>query len=242
MSRASFRPFSLGAILLLVLLAALALFILWGIYQAAFPPRPPFQGQMEARTISIASRAPGRIGRVLVKEGDMVKKGQPVAELALPELEAKLAQAQAGERASKEAQSLIDEGPRSQEKDALRAEWERARAGATLAEKTYARLEGLYREGLISPERHDEAYASMMAARQAAVAAREQYDMALAGARAQEKAGAADVSAGAAAGVEAVEALTIDRVLYAPRDGQVDRVLLVEGEIIAPWPAGPHPC
>lgn len=233
MAQAAFKKFSPGALLLLVLLCGLAVFIAWGIYKATFPPRPPFQGQMEARTISIASKTPGRVGRILVREGDMVSEGQKVAEIALPGLEAKLAGAQARERASQARQSLVEEGPRKQEKEKLRAEWEQALAEADLAEKTFSRLLALYKDGLISAERHDQAKAAMLASRQAAQAAKEQYDIALSGSRPQEKAGAVDTSAEAAAGVEEVEALTSDRELYAPRAGQVDRVLLVEGEVIA---------
>lgn len=223
----------LGAILLWVLFLALAIFIAWGIYKSAFPPQPPLQGQMEARTISIASKAPGRIAKILVSEGDMVDKGQPVAELALPGLEAKLRQAEAQQEAAREKQSLVDEGPRSQQKGAAKAEWERALAGANLARKTYGRLAALYKDGLISAERYDQARAQMLASEQEALAAREQYEMAVQGARPQEKAAAADMSAEAAAGVAEVESLTSDRILYAPRAGQVDRVILVEGEVIA---------
>lgn len=224
---------SLSAILLWVLLICLAIFIAWGIYKSAFPPKPPLQGQMEARTISVASKTPGRIAHILVKEGDMVKKGQPVAELALPELEAKLEQTQAQTRAAQARQSMIDEGPRIQQKEAARAEWVRALALADLDHKTYERLDALYKDGLISAERHDQAKAQMLASQQEALAAREKYDLALQGSRSQEKSAAADESAEAAAAIAEVEAMTSDRILYAPRDGQVDRVLLIEGEVIA---------
>lgn len=224
---------SSGALLLWALVVALALFIAWGIYKSMFPPKPPLQGQMEARTISVASKTPGRVGRILVREGDMVKKDQPVAEIALPGLEAKLDQAKAQSRAASARQSMVEEGPRVQQKEAAHAEWERAQAEADLASKTYQRIEGLYKQGLVSAERHDQVRAQMLASQQAALAAREQYDMAMQGSRSQEKLAAADESAEARAGIAEVESLTSDRVLYAPRAGQVDRVLLVEGEVIA---------
>lgn len=222
-----------GAWILMLFLLALAIFIAWGIYKSAFPPKPPLQGQMESRTISVASKSTGRIAKILVQEGDMVKKGQPVAELALPGLEAKLAQAEAQDRAAREKQSIVEDGAREEEKKAAHAEWERSRAAANLAAKTYHRLDALYRDGLVSAERHDQARAEMIAAQQAAVAAREEYELTLKGARKQDKAAAADVSAEAAAEVREVESLTADRTLFAPRDAQVDRVLLVEGEILA---------
>ena len=46
----------------------------------------------------------------MVSEGDFVKADQPVALMSLPELEAKLQQVQAQERAAQAKQSLVDEG------------------------------------------------------------------------------------------------------------------------------------
>lgn len=92
---------------MLVFVLGLTAFIVWGIYKAAFPPAPPLQGQMESRTISVASKVPGRIHKVLVSEGDFVKANQPVALMSLPELEAKLQQVQAQERAAQAKQALL---------------------------------------------------------------------------------------------------------------------------------------
>ena len=122
----------ISVILMLVFVLGLTAFIVWGIYKAAFPPAPPLQGQIESRTISVASKVPGRIHKVLVSEGDFVKANQPVALMSLPELEAKLQQVQAQERAAQAKQSLVDEGARPQEKQAARAQWERAQAAAAL--------------------------------------------------------------------------------------------------------------
>ena len=222
------------SILFTLILLGLAGFIGWGIYKAAFPPAPPLQGEMEARTISVASKVPGRIARVLVKEGENVKKGQPVAELALPTLDAKLSQVRAQDSAARAQQSMVDEGPRKERIEMAKAQWERALAAADLAHKTWERLHALYRDGLVSAERNDQAKAQMLASQQEAVAAREEYELLMAGARSQEKEAAADQSAEAAAGVAEIESLTEDHILYAPRDGQIDKVLLVEGEIITP--------
>lgn len=229
--KTGFKKSGLLGVLFLFTLICLAAFIGWGIYKAAFPPKPPLQGQMEARVISIASKTPGRVAAVLVREGDLVKKGQALAEMALPELEARLSQAQAEREAVEEKQSLVDEGPRSQRKEAAKAQWERASAAADLAHKTYSRIAALYKDGLVSAERFDQARAQMLASQQEAIAAREEYELVTLGSRSQEKAAAADQSKEAAAGVREAEALTQDKTLYAPRAAQVERVLLVEGEV-----------
>lgn len=222
-----------GGLILAVLLSALALFAVWGIWRAAFPPRPPLQGQMEARTISVSSKAPGRVLKTLVKEGDFVTAGQPVAEMHLPELEARLAQAKSAAAAARSNESLVDEGVRPQEKLAARATWEKAEAEARLAKKTYKRIAALYSDGLVAAQRYDEVRTQWVAAEQEAQAAKQAYEIAMVGSREQEKMAAQDASQGAKAGVEEVEALMVDRVLYAPHSGQVDKVILVAGEMAA---------
>lgn len=234
MPQSEFKPFSPAAIIAIILLLCLSLFCMWAIYKATFPPSPPLQGQIEARTINIASRGQGRVGRILVQEGDLVSEGQLVAELALPELEAKLAQARDQESAAKEEQSLAAAGPREREKEALKAEWERKLALAELAAKTRERLQALYSESMISSERRDQAIAAATASAAAAQAARDRYDMALAGSRPQAKAEAAQGSSAATAKVAEVEALAANRALYTPVSGQVCRVMLEEGEVIEP--------
>lgn len=75
---------------LIPLVVALSAFVLWGVIRAAFPPLAPPRGQMEARTISVASKSPGRVAKILVREGEMVHKDQPVAQIAPPGPDARL--------------------------------------------------------------------------------------------------------------------------------------------------------
>ena len=54
-----------------VLLGAFG-FIGWGIWQAMHPAPVPLQGLMDATTVSVAAKVPGRLAAVTVKEGDQV--------------------------------------------------------------------------------------------------------------------------------------------------------------------------
>ena len=56
---------------------------------------------VDARTISAAAKIPGRIGEILVREGDRVEKGAVLARIEIPELEAKLGQVKAQQDAAK---------------------------------------------------------------------------------------------------------------------------------------------
>ena len=78
-------------------LAALAALI-WIIFSGPSDPPDGFaktNGRIEAERVDIASKFAGRLKTVLVKEGDLVKAGQVLAELDTAELEAQFKEAEA---------------------------------------------------------------------------------------------------------------------------------------------------
>nr|WP_240908882.1 biotin/lipoyl-binding protein [Sutterella wadsworthensis] len=76
---------------------------------------------MDATTVSVAAKVPGRLAAVTVKEGDQVAAGDAVARLTLPEIEAKVAQAKALHEAAAAKADMAQEGARTEELDAARA-------------------------------------------------------------------------------------------------------------------------
>ena len=70
--------------------AGLLAFIGIGLWKAATPAPTPLQGQVDARTIEVAPKIPGRIEKVLVKEGDTVEAGAVMVKISIPEISAKL--------------------------------------------------------------------------------------------------------------------------------------------------------
>src|SRR4051812_36841009 len=78
---------------LMVLAVGLAVYVGYRVYLAQKPYE--WSGTVEARTISVGSRAGGRIARVLVREGDAVIAGQALIELEPGDWSAQLVQANA---------------------------------------------------------------------------------------------------------------------------------------------------
>jgi len=216
--------FGAGAALLIAALG-------YGLWLAAHPSLPPFQGQAEARVINVAAKIPGRILRVNVQEGDTVKAGDVLVEIDIPELNAKLAQVKAQRDAAKAKSRLVDEGARSEQIRAAEAQYKRAKALSSLAKRSYARVHSLYKEGLVSSQKHDEARASRDNAINAELAAKSQYDMALTGSRNDEKAAAAALAEQAEKGVAEVSSLASEAKVLAPRSGEVSRIMLEAGEL-----------
>ena len=70
----------------------------------ARPAPETLQGEADATKVDVAAKVAGRIATIEVKEGDWVKKGDPVATIESPEIRARLDQAEAA-KAGAEAQS-----------------------------------------------------------------------------------------------------------------------------------------
>lgn len=202
----------------------------------SFRPLPlELQGEIEGRELHVGAKVPGRIASVEVALGAKVQAGQLLYRLESPELEAKLTQAQATRDAARAVASKADKGAREEEIRAARLNWERAEAGAQLAEVTYNRVKNLYREGVVSEQRHDEARANWTAARDLARAAKAQYDMARNGARPEDRAAATAQAKAAGGVVQEVNSYVGELTVRAPEAGEVTGLLSEPGEIV---PAG----
>ena len=221
------KPLLIGAAVCAV--AAVAV----GVWLAKHPAKEPLYGMMQAKTVDIAAKVTGRVEALKVREGDNVTADQLLLVLDIPEVEAKLKEVRALQEAAVAKSSLVDEGARPQEIRAAKAQMQRARAGAQLATKTYNRVRSLYKDGLVSKQKFDEALAQKQSADQMLAMAREQYDIAVTGARAQEKTAASALSQQAAGGVEQVQTIVDEKNVTAPLAAEVSRIFVEEGEIAA---------
>lgn len=224
-------PLVLGVLATLAILGVVGK----GWWEASHPPVPPLIGTMDAKTLSVSAKIPGRVTAVHVSEGSLVKAGETVATIGIPELEAKLEQARALERAAQAKASLADEGARTQQIEAAKADLARARAARDLARKTWQRVDALHREGLLPAQRHDEMRAQLRNAEETVTAAAAKVSALEEGARRQEKEAAHALAAQAKGGVSEVSSLASEKDVRSPVSGEVTRVVLEPGEIA---PAG----
>lgn len=198
-------------------------------------PEPSIlQGEVEATQVKVSSKIAGRLESVIVREGERVQKGQLLLTLDSPEIDAKLKQAASAERAAGANREKAFTGPRKEEIQAARNSWQKAAAAAELAEKTFQRMERLYSEGVIPAQKMDEARAQNVAAQQTVEAAKALYDMALSGARQEDKDAASALANQASGVVSEVEAYLSETRITAPISGEVVEVISEAGEMISP--------
>lgn len=219
----------------LVLIAVVAAVVVGGLWLASRKSDDLVQGTADADTIKVSAKITARIARLHVREGDPVKPGQVLFELDSPEVQAKGRQAGALLDAARAQAAKADEGARQEDIRAAAANWKRAAASAELARATYRRVENLYREGVVTLQKRDEALAQQRSGDEAAAAARAQYDLALAGSRSQDKLAAQAQVRQAEGGVAEVDAARVEVRGLAPGAGEVNKRLADIGELV---PAG----
>ena len=217
----------------IVVLVALMVAAILQLQEFATKPRDKYlQDQMEARRVLVAGKVPGRIEKLLVREGQTVKKNALVAVINSPEIEAKKMQAQGALGAAKAQANKAKNGARSEDVKALKAMAARAQDAANLAKNTYERVQKLYNEGVLPLQKRDEAETQMKASQGAADAARAQYEMALAGARDEDKE-AAEALVKQAEGANAeVNAYLEETKIKSPIAGEVTLKVVEEGEVV----------
>ena len=217
-------------IIALVILVVIALIIAVG----AFMPKPQevLQGEAETTDYRVSSKVPGRIKDIRVQAGDKVHAGDTLAILEAPEVQAKLMQAQAAENAAQAIERKAQNGARQQEIQGAFELWQKAKAGREVAEKTYARVERLFGEGVIAAQKRDEALAQLQAMQATERAAKSQYEMAREGARREDKAAAQAQVARAQGAIQEVKSYMAETVLTATADGTVTEVFPEVGELV----------
>lgn len=190
------------------------------------------QGEVEVSEYRVSSKLPGRIAEICVTEGDFVHKGDTLAILDVPEVEAQKRAAEATQDAAKAVSDMVDNGARKEQIQAAYQLWQQAVAASDIAEKTYKRLQNLYNEGVISAQKRDEAFAAYKATQAQVLAAKSQYDMAKSGARNEERKAASDQANAAKNATDVVKSLLRETVQIATADGEVSEIFPKVGELV----------
>ena len=220
-------------ILLMVAVFTLAIVAIGLIGTLAFKSEPEvIQGYVEVSEYRVSSKVPGRVLELRVKEGDYVKVGDTLAILDAPDVKAKLAQAQSAESAATAMDQMANNGARREQINGAFALLQQAKAGLDIAQKSYNRVQRLYDEGVMSAQKRDEAFANYKALEAQVKAAQSQYDMAVNGARREEKLAAAAQVNRAKGAVQEVSSYINETMQIAQKEGEVSDVFPKVGELI----------
>ncbi len=197
------------------------------------PEREEFiQGQVEMTDYRVSGKVPARIREIRVKEGDFVHQGDTLVLLEAPDITAKMQQAEAAYSAAQAQEQKAYNGSREEQIQQAYEMWQKAQAGRLVAEKSYRRIHNLFQQGVMAEQKSDEAKAQFDAMTATEKAARAQYEMAVNGARKEDKAAAEAQRRRAEGAVSEVYSYLEETILLASADGQVSEIYPEPGELV----------
>jgi len=177
-------------------------------------------GTIETDEVRVASRYGGRVAQIFVVEGDALKPAQPIVELDAAELKAQRDQV-AAQLAELEA------GPRKEEMDAAKHDWEALAAELDQARVDAKRAEDLFAQKTISATEHDRAVTRASTLDKNVAAAKSRYDLLLAGTRPERL-------AQARAQLAEMDAHLREMKIAAPSDCVLEVLSVKVGDVLAP--------
>lgn len=220
-------------IILAVALTLVGIIVVTIVIGLSLPEHPDIiQGQAETTDYRLSSKVPARVCEIRVQEGDHVRRGDTLVILEAPDIRAKLSQAEAAYAAAQAQEQKAQNGTRQEQVQQAYEMWQKARAAMEVAEKTYHRINRLFENGVMAEQKRDEAQAQYEAMVATERAARSQYDMAVNGARLEDKAAAGAQVQRAQGAVSEVTSYMDETVLLATADGVVTEIFPEPGELV----------
>jgi len=212
--------------------AGFLVFILYTTWLITRPQSIVIQGEIEATQYRVASKIPGRIDTIAVKRGQQIAKGDFLFSISSPEIDAKLLQVTALRNAAEAQSQKARNGAQAEDIAAAYSLYVKAEAAARLYEKTFQRVENLYKDGVVSEQKRDEAETQSKAGRETADAAKAQWQKALKGAREEDKLAARELVNQAEGGIKEVEAYLGETQVKAQASGEVANIISEQGELV----------
>jgi HlyD family secretion protein len=215
-----------GIVVLLVL-------IIWSVIIINRPRPVEVQGEVDATQVKVASKIIGRLDSLPVHKGDVVKKGQLLFTLKSPEIGAKMDQANAALLGAQAQNDKAITGADAEDIEAAKNMYMKALAAFELAQKTYNRINNLYKDGVVPGQKRDEAETQMKAAQETANAAKETWNKAKKGTRTEDKNAAKAMVFKAEGALEEVESYLSETRITSPMDGEVSDIIAESGELVS---------
>jgi HlyD family secretion protein len=192
------------------------------------------QGKVENEQIAIVSKIPGKIVQLLVKEGDFVKKGDTLAILDIPEVDAKKSQAEGAVISAKAQYSMAVKGATENQLKQLEAKKMGLKEQYEFAKKSINRLSNMLKDSLVSQQTFDETFAKYQGAQAQYNAVLAEIDEAQKGARIEQQTMAIGQQDRAYGALQEVETANKERYVIAPQDMSIETITLNLGELALP--------
>jgi len=192
------------------------------------------QGKIEKEQIAVVSKVPGKILKIFVKEGDLVQKGDTLAILDIPEVDAKKSQAEGAVTSAKAQYKMAVKGATENQIKQLEAKKMGLKEQYEFAQKSIKRLTNMLKDSLISQQTYDETFAKYQGAQAQYNAVIAELDDAKKGARIEQQTMALGQQDRALGALQEVETADKERYIIAPQNMSIETITLNLGELALP--------
>ena len=216
-------------------IVALIMIILVVSFVGYFVSRPAdlvIQGEAEATEYRVSGKIPGRIEELRAVEGQEVHKGDTLVVIDSPEVRSGLAEARAARAAASAQLKKARNGARQEQITGAYELWQQAIVQEEVLAKSFERIKKLKEEKVVTDQKYDEVEAQYRAAQAQCKAAKSQYDMALSGARSEDKEAAAALVQRADAAFIKIDSYLDEIHLTSPADGVISDIYPKVGELV----------
>ncbi|MDN5396610.1 MAG: biotin/lipoyl-binding protein, partial [Chryseobacterium sp.] len=189
------------------------------------------EGKTKKDVISFAPKVTGRILKIYVTEGQSVKKGDTLALLDVPEVSAKIAQAQGAVSAATAQEQMAKNGATADQLRQLQAKYKGLKEQYEFAQKSFKRASNMYRDSLMSPQAYDEIYAKMQGAKAQYDAVVAELDDVQRGTRVEKVEMAAGQASQAKGALQEANVAYSERYIIATNDMEIETISLNTGEL-----------
>lgn len=189
------------------------------------------EGKIEREQLSVTTKIPGKIQRILVEEGQFVHKGDTLIVLELPEVDAKAVQAQGALESAQAQYEMAVKGATDGQIQQLRAKVDGLKEQYEFAQKSLDRMRNLLQDSLVSQQKYDEVYAKYQGARNQYLAAQAEIADVNHGARIEQQKMALGQKERALGAVSEVNVASKERYIIAPQDMSIETINLKVGEL-----------
>ncbi|MBK1442752.1 biotin/lipoyl-binding protein [Parapedobacter sp. ISTM3] len=198
------------------------------------PKTEVIQGKIEREQIGIVSKIPGKIIEIRIQEGDFVKKGDTLAILDIPEVDAKKSQAEGAVQSAKAQYDMTLKGATDNQLKQLEAKQKALKEQYELAQKSIDRLSNMLKDSLVSQQMYDEAFAKYQGAQSQYLAVQAEISDVKYGARIEQQKMALGQQERALGALQEVSVADSERYIIAPQDMTVESITLKAGELALP--------
>ncbi|MBC9928908.1 HlyD family secretion protein [Chitinophaga qingshengii] len=189
------------------------------------------EGKAKKDVISFAPKVTGRILNIYVKEGQTVKRGDTLALLDVPEVSAKIAQAQGAVNAATAQEQMARNGATPDQLKQLQAKYKGLKEQYEFARKSYERATNMFNDSLMSPQAYDEIYARFQGAKAQYDAVIAELDDVKRGTRVEKVNMAAGQASQAKGALQEANVAYSERYVIATNDMEIETISLNPGEL-----------